>query len=101
MQSDSEDSQYDTPPGDEGIPEPTLSTTGPVTKSQAKAHQLAMTIRVHGLKLSNTSNISKITTFNCGWQIADCPCHNSEYWLNISNFNHRAQCKCLHKVHFN
>ena len=101
MQSESEDSEYDTPLRDAGLPKSTLSTAGPVTRSQTRTQQLAQSYRMHGLKLSNTSNTSKITTLKCGWQITDCPCHDSENWLHISNFNHGAQSKCLHKVHYN
>ena len=45
MQSESEDSEYDTPPGDAGLPESTLSTTGPMTQSETRACQLAQSIQ--------------------------------------------------------
>ena len=39
------DSEYDTPPGDIGLPETILRSTGPMTWSQTRAHQLAQSIR--------------------------------------------------------
>ena len=45
MQSESEDSEYDTPQRDDGIPEQTSSTTRPVTQNQTRAQQLAQTIQ--------------------------------------------------------
>ena len=49
MQSESEDSDYYTLPGDVRLPEPlpetTMSATGPVTLNQTRAHQLAQNIQ--------------------------------------------------------
>ena len=44
-QSESEDSEYDTPPGDAGLPKSTSSTTRPVIWSQTRACQLAQSIQ--------------------------------------------------------
>ena len=38
IEPDSGDSEYDTPLGDMGLPEPTPSSTGPMTQSQTRAH---------------------------------------------------------------
>ena len=43
-ESESGDSEYDTPPGDIGIPNPMLSGTGPMTQSHTRAHHLAQSI---------------------------------------------------------
>ena len=43
-ESESDDSEYDTPPGDIGIPYPILSRSGPMTGSQPMAWQLAQSI---------------------------------------------------------
>ena len=45
MQSESEGSEYDTSPGDEGLPRSMPRMTGPVTQSQTRAHQLAQSIQ--------------------------------------------------------
>ena len=39
--SESGDSEYNTPPGDIGLPNPIQSRSGPMTWSQTRAHQLA------------------------------------------------------------
>ena len=44
IEPDSNDSEYDTPPGDVWLPGPISSSTGPVTQSQMRAHQLAQSI---------------------------------------------------------
>ena len=43
-ESESGDSEYNTPLGDIGLPNPLLSRTGPMTQSQARAHHLAQGI---------------------------------------------------------
>ena len=102
IQSESKDSEYDTTPGDEGSSGSMLSMIGPVTRSQIHADQLNQSIQAAWtLKMSNTTNASKIITFPCSQQIAGCPCHHSECWLNIFNFNHGAWNKCLHMVYCN
>ena len=44
IQSGSEDSDYNTPPGDDDLSKQTLSITGPVMQSQTRACQLAQSI---------------------------------------------------------
>ena len=83
IQSGSEDSDYDTLPGDNGLLTQGLSTTGPVMQSQTRAYQLAQTYRMHGLKQPNMSNGNRRGILQDGWQIADGPCHKSEYWPSI------------------
>ena len=43
-ESESDDSEYDTPPGDIGLPNTILGRTGPVTWSQTRACQLVQSI---------------------------------------------------------
>ena len=43
-ESESDDSEYDTPPGDIGLANLILARTGPVTWSQARVHQQAQSI---------------------------------------------------------
>ena len=43
-ESESDDSDYDTPSGDIGLPDPILSKMGPLTQSQTRACQLAQSI---------------------------------------------------------
>ena len=44
IEPESGDSEYDTPLGDIGLPEPIPSSTGPMTWSQIRAHRLAQSI---------------------------------------------------------
>ena len=50
IEPDSGDSEYDTQPGDIGLPEPILSSAGPMTQSQTSAHWLALSIWEAGTK---------------------------------------------------
>ena len=77
------DSDYDTPQGDVRLSEPTPSTTGPVMQNQTLA-SWPKACRAHGLRWSHTFNRSRRTTFQSGWQSADDPCLESEYWLSIA-----------------
>ena len=43
-ESESDDSEYDTPPGDIGLPRPILSRLGYMTQNQTRAYQLALCI---------------------------------------------------------
>ena len=45
VKPDSSHAEYDTLPGDLGLPKPISSSTGPVTQSQMRAYQLAQSLR--------------------------------------------------------
>ena len=83
IQSELEDSDYDTLPRDVWLSEPTPSTIGPAMWSPTRGHLLAQSIQdawtkvVQHVQWKWKNNLSD-------WPIADGPCHENEYRLSIA-----------------